>query len=159
MEWRDVCVGVPTNIIWPTTMSTHHNFNCLRHLICALWTTTYNQNIIKLLTSSSILDYIFKTKNIYFVIWLKFKIYQITILSFVHGTSAIGIMARVMPMVWETRVQSQVKSYQTQKVVLDSSLLNTQHYKVWIKGKCSNPGKGIVPSYTPWYSTYWKGSL
>ena len=23
----------------------------------------------------------------------------------------------------------------TQKMVLDSSLLNTQHYKVWIKGK------------------------
>ena len=39
-------------------------------------------------------------------------------------------------MVWETGVQSQVKSYQRlKKMVLDAALLNTQHYKVWIKGK------------------------
>ena len=39
-------------------------------------------------------------------------------------------------MTWETGVQSQVKSYQnTQKMVLDTSLLNTQHCKIWIKGK------------------------
>ena len=39
-------------------------------------------------------------------------------------------------MAWETWVQSQVESYQkTLKMVLDASLLNTQHYKVWIKGK------------------------
>ena len=29
----------------------------------------------------------------------------------------------------------------TQKIVLDASLFNTQHYKVWIKGKWNNPGK------------------
>ena len=39
-------------------------------------------------------------------------------------------------MVWETRVQSQIKSYQRlKKMVLDSTLLNTQNYKVRIKGK------------------------
>ena len=38
-------------------------------------------------------------------------------------------------MVRETGVQSQVKSYQRLKNILDASLLNTQHYKVWIKGK------------------------
>ena len=39
-------------------------------------------------------------------------------------------------MAWETWVQSQVKSYQkTQKMVLDASLLNTQHHKVQIKSK------------------------
>ena len=39
-------------------------------------------------------------------------------------------------MVQETRVQFQVKSYQRlKKMVLDASLLNTQYYKVWIKGK------------------------
>ena len=42
-------------------------------------------------------------------------------------------------MVQETGVQSQVKSYQRlkkkKKKVLDATLLNTQHYKVWIKGK------------------------
>ena len=35
----------------------------------------------------------------------------------------------------------------TQKMVLDSTLLNTQHYKVRVKW--SNPGKGVVPSSSP----------
>ena len=40
------------------------------------------------------------------------------------------------PMVRETGVQSQVESYQRlKKMVLDTSLLNIQHYKVCIKGK------------------------
>ena len=30
-----------------------------------------------------------------------------------------------------------------QKMVLDTYLLDTQHYKVRIKGKWSNPGKGV----------------
>ena len=39
-------------------------------------------------------------------------------------------------MAWETWVQSQVKSYQRlKKILLDAYLLNTQHYKVQIKGK------------------------
>ena len=38
-------------------------------------------------------------------------------------------------MIRETGVQSQVKSYQKQKKVLDTALLSTQHYKVRIKGK------------------------
>ena len=33
----------------------------------------------------------------------------------------------------------------TQKMVLDASLLNTQHYKVWLKVKWSNPRKGVAP--------------
>ena len=32
----------------------------------------------------------------------------------------------------------------TQKMVLDATLLNTQYYKVWIKGKWSNPRKRVV---------------
>ena len=41
-----------------------------------------------------------------------------------------------LPMARETWVQSQVESYQwLQKMVLDASLLNTQQYKVGIKGK------------------------
>ncbi len=45
----------------------------------------------------------------------------------------------------------------TLKMVLDTSLLNTQQYKVRIKW--SNPGKGVVPAPTPQCSSYWKGSL
>ena len=61
-------------------------------------------------------------------------------------------------MVIETRVQSQVESYQKlKKMVLHPSLLNTRHYKVWIKGKGSNPRKGIAPS--PWCRSYSKGAF
>ena len=33
----------------------------------------------------------------------------------------------------------------TQKMVRDISLLNTQHYKIRIKGKVCNPRKGVSP--------------
>ena len=36
----------------------------------------------------------------------------------------------------------------TQKMVLDASLLNTQHYKVWIKGKVEQSREGVAPSPT-----------
>ena len=44
-------------------------------------------------------------------------------------------------------------------MVLDASLLYTQHYKVRIKGKVVQPREGVAPSPTPWCSTYRKGSL
>ena len=47
----------------------------------------------------------------------------------------------------------------TQKMVLDASLLNTQHYKVRIKGKIEQSREGVAPSPTPWCSSYRKGSL
>ena len=43
----------------------------------------------------------------------------------------------------------------TLKMVLDTSLLNTQ----WSRVKWSNPGKGVAPSPTPQCRSYWKGSL
>ena len=36
----------------------------------------------------------------------------------------------------------------TLKMVLDTSLFNTQQYKVLSKVKWSNPGKGVAPSPT-----------
>ena len=47
----------------------------------------------------------------------------------------------------------------TQKIVLDASLLNTQHYKVQIKGKVEQFREGIAPSPTPWSSNNRKGNL
>ena len=44
-------------------------------------------------------------------------------------------------------------------MVLDASLLNTQHYKVRIKGKVEPSREGVAPSPTPWCSSYRKGSL
>ena len=64
----------------------------------------------------------------------------------------IGIMVR-------DRSSIPGRVIKTQKMVLDASLLNTQHYKVWIKCKESNPGKGVAPSPTLRCCSYWKGSL
>ena len=44
-------------------------------------------------------------------------------------------------------------------MVLDASLLNTQHYKVRIKGKVEPSREGVAPSPTSWCSSYRKGSL
>ena len=42
----------------------------------------------------------------------------------------------------------------TQKMVLYAALLNTQHYKVRIKGKVEQSRKGVVPFPTPWFYSY-----
>ena len=46
-----------------------------------------------------------------------------------------------------------------QKMTRDASILNTQHYKVRIKGKWSNQEKGVAPSSTPQCFSDWKRSL
>ena len=47
----------------------------------------------------------------------------------------------------------------TQKMVLDATLLNTQHYKVRIKGKVEQSRERSSVPLTPWCSSYRKGSL
>ena len=65
---------------------------------------------------------------------------------FANGPGDLGsIPGRVIP--------------KTQKMVLDASLLNTQHYTVRIKGKVEQSREGVAPSPTPWCSSYRKGSL
>ena len=65
---------------------------------------------------------------------------------FANGLGDLGsIPGRVIP--------------KTQKIVLDASLLSTQHYKVRIKGKVEQSRKGVAPSPTHWCSSYRKGSL
>ena len=55
-------------------------------------------------------------------------------------------------MVQETRVQSQVESYQRfKKMALDAALLSTQRYKVRIKGK--------VKQSREWSGTLEKGAF
>ncbi len=52
-------------------------------------------------------------------------------------------------------VQSQVESYKRfKKMLLDAALLNTLHYKVWIKGKVEHPGNGVASSPTPQCCSY-----
>ena len=65
---------------------------------------------------------------------------------FANGPGDLGsIPGRVIP--------------KTQKMVLDTSLLNTQHYKVRIKGKVEQYREGVAPSPTLWCSSYRKVSL
>ena len=45
------------------------------------------------------------------------------------------------------------------KIVLDASLLNTQHYKVWIRSKVEPSRERSSTLPTPWCSSYQKGSL
>ena len=47
----------------------------------------------------------------------------------------------------------------TQKFVLDATLLHNQHYKVGIKSKVDNQGKGVAPSPSSRCCSYRKGSL
>ena len=44
-------------------------------------------------------------------------------------------------------------------MVLEASLLNTQHYKVRIKGKWSNHRNKVAPSPKPLCRIYWTGNL
>ena len=65
---------------------------------------------------------------------------------FANGPGDLGsIPGRVIP--------------KTQEMVLDASLLNTQHYKVRIKGKVEPSREGVAPFPTSWCSSYRKGSL
>ncbi len=53
-----------------------------------------------------------------------------------HSNRTLAKRLECSPMARETWVQSLVESYQRlKKMVLGASLLNTQHYKVRIKGK------------------------
>ena len=47
----------------------------------------------------------------------------------------------------------------TPKMLLNTSLFNTQHYQVWIKGKVEQSKEGVASSPTSWCSGYGKKSL
>ena len=81
-----------------------------------------------------------------FFIFLFFIFIGLAVRVFSNGPGDLGsIPGQVIP--------------KTQKMVLDASLLNTQHYKVRIKGKVEPSREGVAPSPTPWCSSYRKGSL
>ena len=93
-------------------------------------------------------------ENVYINPWIKFWDTQnwmllligLGVRVFINGPGDLGsIPGRVIP--------------KTQKMELDASLLNTQHYKVRIKGKVKQSREGVAPSPTPRCSSYRKGSL
>ena len=72
--------------------------------------------------------------------------FYVAVRVFANGPGDLGsIPGRVIPKI--------------QKMVLDASLLNTQHYKVRIKGKVEPSREGVAPSPTSWCCSYRKGSL
>ena len=80
------------------------------------------------------------------IFWALLPDIGLAVRVFANGPGDLGsIPGRVIP--------------KTQKMVLDASLLNTQHYKVWIKGKVEQSRDGVAPSPTLWCSSYRKGSL
>ena len=103
------------------------------------------------LMSNNILSFVrnnFKRVSNAYPTYSKYKIPDIglAVRVFTNGPGDLGsIPGRVIP--------------KTQKMVLDASLLNTQHYKVRIKGKVKQSREGVAPSPTPWCSSYRKGSL
>ena len=72
--------------------------------------------------------------------------------------SRYWIMVRVFAIGLGDLRSIQIELYKRLKMVVDPSLLNTQHYKIRIKVKWSNPGKGVMPYPTPWCSSHRKGS-
>ena len=64
---------------------------------------------------------------------------------YIYAHLAIGIMGRVFangPGDWGSILGWVLQK--THKMAIDASLLNTQHYKVYIKGKWSNQGLGVM---------------
>ena len=59
----------------------------------------------------------------------------------------------------DREVDPRSRHTQVLKTAHDTSLLNTQQYKVLSKVKWTNPGKGVAPSPTAQCSSYSKGSL
>ena len=76
-------------------------------------------------------------------------------------TGSLDLWVECLLMVWETKVQSQVESYQKlfKKWYLIPPYLTLSIIRYISRVKWSNPGKGVAPSPTPWYNSYWKGSL
>ena len=63
-------------------------------------------------------------------------------------------------MVLETKVQSQFESYQRlKKMVLDDTLLSTQHYKVRIKSKVEQSCELLSPTLHPGVVAIEKGAF
>ena len=98
--------------------------------------------------------------SFYFI--FAFIFFVILLLFLVSYYRAIGLMSRSRVFANGPGDRGSILGWiipKTKKMVLDAALLNTQYYKVRIKGKVEQSREGVVPSPTPWCSSYWKGSL
>ena len=88
------------------------------------------------------------------------KLYQKYAYHRFVSTRPLAKWVEYLPKVQETGVQSQVESYQRlKKIVLDATLLNTQHYMARIKRKVEKSREWSTILLYTLCSSYWKGSL
>ena len=126
------------------------SYNCLRRYIIISYLKPYNCKLFVLRIITWSYNCFRKIIIISYLILYNCKLFEFGIVTwtnnFFTGPGDLGsIPGRVIP--------------KTQKMVLDASLLNTQHYKVRIKGKVEPSREGVAPSPTSWCSSYRKGSL
>ena len=95
--------------------------------------------------------------------WVCFMAYQLNAKSCSHThthTRTLAERLECSPMARETRVQSLVDSYQRLKKWYLMPPCLTHSIRMYeSRVKWSNPEKGVVPSPTPWCSSYRKGNL
>ena len=105
--------------------------------------------------------YIFVCMYLYIYIYLNMRVLVKYLYVYVCENTCVYIYVYKRVHQWSrdwNSVPGQVIP-KTQKMVHDAFLLKTQYYKIWIKGKWSNPGKETTSSSKPLCSSYWKGSL
>ena len=97
---------------------------------------------------------------IYFHIYICMDVISIYIYIYIYTyiyrlTSPLANWVECSPITQETRVQSQVKSYQRlKKCYLISPCLTLSIIRYVSRVKWSNPRKGIAPFLTPWCRGY-----
>ena len=101
---------------------------------------------LSLLISINQYIYLHETVHIFISLYLSLSLY-IYIYIYIIYYWPIDILIRVLinGLGDQSSIPGQVMP-KTQKMVLDAFLLNTQHYKVQIKGKWSNPVKEVALS-------------
>ena len=97
--------------------------------------------------------------------WADFCWFRITYIYIIRKAQHTIILVKplawriaCLPMAWETGSIPGRVIPKTQKMVPDTSRLNTQHYKVRIKGKVQQSREKISIPTTPLYNSYWKES-
>ena len=118
--------------------------NSFRHLMKSLGTIPSVPIIIGI--TVTLIFYSFLSSLAGLLLLLLYRLIGLVGRVFTNGPGDLGsIPSHVIP--------------KTLKMVLDAPCLTLSIIMYGSRVKWSNPGKGVVPSPTPWCSSYWKGSL
>ena len=124
--------------------------------LCKLLQSDSIFNILNLIATDLLLIYS-STHLIHFIDCRVFLLLKVVLC---HQTGPLAKRLECLPVARETRIQSQVESYQRfKKWYLMSPCLTLSIIKYGTRVKWSNPEKGVSRFPTPRCSSYWKGSL